>query len=86
MPNASQFTFLVLIKEAKDTKKATLLQKIEEEKALGGNFGASKNEYVQEDCFLYRLFCGADPYFLPGYCQIHPEKGYNLGCTAFCIP
>jgi hypothetical protein len=38
MPNASQFTFLILIKEDKDTKKATLLQKIEEQKALGGNF------------------------------------------------
>ena len=74
MPNASQFIFFVLIKEGKDTEKATLLQKIEEEKALGGNFGASNNEYVKEDSVLYRFFCGADPYFLPGNCQIHPEK------------
>jgi hypothetical protein len=74
MPNASQFTFLALIKEGKDTKKATLLQKIEEEKALGGNFVGSKNEYVKEDSVLYRLFCGADPYFLSGNSQIRSEK------------
>ena len=74
MPNASQFTFLVLIKEGKDTKKATLLQKIEEEKALGGNFVSSKNEYVKEDSVLYRFFCGVDPNLLPGNCQIHSKK------------
>ena len=74
MPNASQFTLLVLIKEDKDTKKATLLQKNEEEKALGGNFVGSKIEYVKENHLLYRVFCGADSYFLLRHSQIHQEK------------
>jgi len=74
MPSASQFTFFVLIKEGKDTKKATLLQKIEEEKALGGNFVRSKNEYVKEDLVLYRVFYGVDPCFLLRHSKIHPEE------------
>ena len=74
MPNASQFTFLVLIKEGKDTKKATMLQKIEEEKTLGGTFVASKNEYVKEDAVLYRVFCVTHPCFLPRHSQIHTKK------------
>ena len=74
MPNASQFTFRILIKKGKDTKKATLLQKNEEEKALDGNFEASKIKYVQEEYLLYRVFCGAGLCFLPGDSQIHTEK------------
>jgi hypothetical protein len=49
-----------------------MLQKIEEEKALGGNFGVSKNEYVKEGHLLYRVFCGINPDLLLRYCKIHP--------------
>jgi hypothetical protein len=49
-----------------------MLQKVEEEKALGGNFVWSINEYVQESDLLYWVFCAFNADLLLRDCQIHP--------------